>query len=491
MTAGVGAARAGLPSSGPAAAALALAVAVGAALRLFNIDLLSYWFDEAYTVEIVSYGLGHVLDTVPETEFTPPLYYLLAWAWGSFAGTEEAALRSLSAVFGISTVLAVYFAGRALVDVRTGVGAAALCAVNPLLVWYSQEARAYSLLALLSALSLLFLAMALRDAGDRRALVAWAAAAALALCTHYFAVFVIVPQAAWLLWSRRDRASLAAVGVVAAAGLALLVLALEQKETALLGFLDETPLSDRAWGVLTGLPGGRFADTPPDRFPVEAALFAGALLLSPLSLRRLDPQKRRGAVLALGLSAVAIGVPLALSPLGFDYVVSRNFIAAVPPLCIGLAAVLVAAGASRGGLLLLAAVLVVSLVAVGRFSDESLRRADWREIDAWLGRQDPERVIVTHWPGQPTLETHRDTVMLGPEDTEVPVRELVVFLQLGGEPRPPGPGWVEEPRRTVSGIEVATFRATRAEPLSFAEIAEAASFAGFAVLDRPDGEGRL
>ena len=70
--------------------------------------------------------------------------------------------------------------------------------VHPFLVWYSQEARAYGLFALLAAVGLFFFGQALR-AGGHWAFVGWAIASSLALATHYFAVFLIVPEAVWLL----------------------------------------------------------------------------------------------------------------------------------------------------------------------------------------------------------------------------------------------------------------------------------------------------
>src|SRR5690242_5921335 len=64
----------------------------------------------------------------------------------------EAGLRSLSALAGVATVPVAYVAARTLVCARVGVIAAALTACNPLLIWYSQDARSYSLLVLLTAL---------------------------------------------------------------------------------------------------------------------------------------------------------------------------------------------------------------------------------------------------------------------------------------------------------------------------------------------------
>ncbi len=103
---------------------------------------------------------------------------------------------------------------------------AALVAVNPLFVWYSQEARAYALFVLLAALAMLCFLRAEREPTPRRASRRSRSAASLALLTHYFAVFLLVPMALWLLRAtaiaaaRRCRRS-AALAVV---GLALLPL---------------------------------------------------------------------------------------------------------------------------------------------------------------------------------------------------------------------------------------------------------------------------
>jgi len=66
--------------------------------------------------------------------------------------------------------------------------------VSPFLVWYAQEARSYSLFALLTACTVLFLGRALR-APRESAYLGWAVSSGLAIATHYFAVFVVVPEA--------------------------------------------------------------------------------------------------------------------------------------------------------------------------------------------------------------------------------------------------------------------------------------------------------
>src|SRR5690606_29296999 len=135
-------------------------------------------------------------------------------------------LRSLSALAGVATVPIACLLGTELRDRRAGLLAAALVAVNPMLLWYSQEARAYALVVLLCAVSLLYCARLLRR-GGRGDAIGWGRAAGLALATHYFALFPVLAEAAILL-RRRRRESRAGFLLVAAFGALLAPLALRQ-----------------------------------------------------------------------------------------------------------------------------------------------------------------------------------------------------------------------------------------------------------------------
>ena len=157
---------------------LGLLTVLAAALRFATLDLQSFDFDEAFTVGPVLGGsFGHALDAIPRTESSPPLYYVLAWLWSRPFGLGEVGLRSLSALLGAALVPVVYGAARELASRRAGLIAAALVAVNPLLFFYSQEARTYSLFALTATLSFWAFLAARRDPG-RRSLALWALASA-------------------------------------------------------------------------------------------------------------------------------------------------------------------------------------------------------------------------------------------------------------------------------------------------------------------------
>src|SRR6188472_628806 len=170
---------------------------LGAVLRFPTLDRQSFWLDELVTASLLDRGLGDVVREIPRTEATPYLYYVVAWLWNSVFGLGEVGLPSLSALAGTATIPVAYGAGVVLVSRRAGIVAAALVATSPFLVWYSQEARSYALLTLLGAGTVLAFALSLR--GGRWSLAAWAVLSALAVATHYYAVFLVAAEALWLL----------------------------------------------------------------------------------------------------------------------------------------------------------------------------------------------------------------------------------------------------------------------------------------------------
>ena len=112
--------------------------------------------------------------------------------------STEVGLRAIPAICGVALVPVAYWIGRELASTRAATIAAALVASNPFLVWYSQEARSYSLLALLSAIALLLTLRALRRPSGRL-YAGWMVVSSLALATHYFAAFLVLPEAVILL----------------------------------------------------------------------------------------------------------------------------------------------------------------------------------------------------------------------------------------------------------------------------------------------------
>jgi len=369
---------------------LAGIVVLAAALRFATLDTQSYWFDEATTVHLLRMDLGGMLAAIPDSESTPPLYYVVAWLWTQLFGTGEVGLRSLSALAGTATIPVVYAIGARAISARAGLVAAGLAAANPLLVWYSQEARAYALLVLLSALTLLVLPRAL-ERPTARNLATWATLSALAVATHYFAAFLMLPEAVWLLHRWRARA-VVPVGAVAVVALALLPMAIEQAENDGARFIRGSSEIGRVASVPKQFLVGY--DAPGE--VIATVLAAGLALFGVyLLIRRATAQEQRGAIPLAVLAAVVVAVPALLTITGADYLVTRNVIVALPPLLVALAAGFASVRAGRAGpaaAALLAAIGVAMCVGVAL--DKRYQRDDWRGVAERLGPPRGTRLLV-------------------------------------------------------------------------------------------------
>ncbi|MGN6254788.1 MAG: glycosyltransferase family 39 protein [Solirubrobacterales bacterium] len=456
-------------------AALAAAVALGAALRFSTLGVQGYHHDEIITVaRVLPGGFLHMLHRVRESESSPPLYYVVAWPWSKLFGTGEWGMRSLSALLGSATIPVAFLAGREALDERAGLTAAAIAAVNPMLIWYSQEARSYAMLVFFGALSLFFFLRVLRTGGSRD-LAGWALASAAALCSHYFAGFQVAIEGIWLLLALgRRRQVLAAVGATAAVGLALLPLLLSQINGTHLGWIGSMSLPFRLFetgaSFLAGETGHVIAEAPRHRFALLPALVVGAALLS--LARRGSSEERRAAVppLALGLGIVAAATLAALA--GKDYVIERNLLPALLPLALVVAIGLSVRRGRRVGLLL-TAVLCVYWLGFGIYValTPNLQRPDFRAVAERLGRPRGPRAIVGWELGATVMRFYlpdRSERVFG----RIPARELdVVSKPLAKHLNAAiPPGFHEVERARLSRLTLTRYRSRRLRVVPYYEL---------------------
>jgi 4-amino-4-deoxy-L-arabinose transferase-like glycosyltransferase len=388
--------------------ALGTAIAVGAVLRVATLGMQSYHHDEAWTAGIVLHSnLSTTMHKVYATESTPPLYYLLAWGWSKLFGSGEWGLRSLSALFGVATIPVAYLIGRRLAGATAAPIAAALAAVNPALIWYSQEARAYALLILLSALAFLFFLRA-REGFAPRDLAWWAVLSALATATHYFGAMPTAVEAALLLAGAgtHRRAALVAVVAVLVAALALAPLALHQADAGHADWIARLSMATRlkeAGAMFVNGETGRFISQPLRwRYAlIPLLLAAGALGL--LAWRG-SASEQRAAGLGLLVAGGSLLLALLAAVAGRDFVLGRNLLPALIPLLTVVAIGIACNRAGRLGLAVGAALLAYWLVfAVYVDLRPRLQRPDWRDIAADIGPVAGPREIVTGGQGAQPL----------------------------------------------------------------------------------------
>ena len=132
-------------------AAIAL---IGAGLRFYDLGRLSFWYDEVVTMRLArAASPGELIDRLFKIDATrAPLHPLLLQVWLRLFGTSELAARSFSVLCGIATIFLIYQIGSDAFDARTGVWAAWLAALSPILIVYSREARMYAWLVLVTCL---------------------------------------------------------------------------------------------------------------------------------------------------------------------------------------------------------------------------------------------------------------------------------------------------------------------------------------------------
>lgn len=129
---------------------------IGLILRLISLNQ-SLWLDEGINVNNVSaLSFKSLILNYTPADFHPPGYHIILKLWIMLAGNSEIAVRIPSVIFGIITVYCTYLIGKKLFEEKTALIGATLMATSPLAIYYSQEARMYSMAAAFCAASIYF-----------------------------------------------------------------------------------------------------------------------------------------------------------------------------------------------------------------------------------------------------------------------------------------------------------------------------------------------
>jgi hypothetical protein len=168
------------------------------ALASSGLDIDSLWNDEAWSVWAVhSPSLVESLGRV-RADVHPPLYFLFLFGWVRTAGESAYAIRLLSAFFGLIGLAATYRVGERLFDRSTGFTAVMLLGASGFFIYYTREARMYTLLLALSALST-WVYLLWRERPTTQRTLFYAILMAAMLYTHYSGAFIILTHFVHLL----------------------------------------------------------------------------------------------------------------------------------------------------------------------------------------------------------------------------------------------------------------------------------------------------
>ena len=398
-------------------AALAGIVGLAVVLRAVQLGHDSLWVDEAYSAHIAGSGWGGIFDQAPSSDPNPPLYYAVLHVWIGLFGDSEAALRSLSAVVGVLLVLVVYLLGRKLGGTGVGLTAALLSTVSEFFVHYSQEARVYSLLALLAAVSYYFF-LRLLDGASTGAIVGYVLATTVLLYAHTYGLFVVAAQIGfalvallwrrqWIPWGDRRAFVLALAAPIVLTVPWFVVFAghvsaeVRDSDEAKLSWLAAPTLHDIP-GVFSGYAGSRWG------LLVLAATFVATAFVAWRRSSTVEGAVRsalddRNVVLLLFWLVVPIAVPflisLAITPIyQFKYTIPAA-VAFYLLVALGLNTL-----GPRVALVATAAVGLVFLAATVRYYDDDTE--NWRQAVAYIsGRaQAGDTVVFDSSVGKPAFD---------------------------------------------------------------------------------------
>jgi mannosyltransferase len=369
------------PDALVAAVVLLVLLAVSAYVRTRSISG-SFWMDEGLSVGIASHPLGDIPGVLRE-DGSPPLYYMGLHLWMQVFGREETVVHWFSLIFSLLTIPAALWAGWSLWGKRAGYIGAAICALNPFLTSYGEEARMYSLLALLALVATACFLHAFVYRRGRRWVILYGVFQALMLYTHNWGIFYGIGAflgLALIWWRSEERKALAIDGLIGFAIPAVLFL------PWLPTLLYQTGHTAAPWGraprfgapvqISRDLMGG-------DRASIVMLLVGGfglATVLADKARGKRDGERLSIYVLIL-MPLVTLGIAWTLSQITPAWA-SRYFAVALAPLLL-----LTALGFARARWLGLAALAVLVVFWINPQPYVDGYKSTVRDIGAEAGSQ--------------------------------------------------------------------------------------------------------
>jgi mannosyltransferase len=365
---------------------------ISALIRLYRVDYQSLRYDETFTVFIARLEFLRGIEFMVGDAVHPPLYY---WIQKLFLviGDSEALVRLPAVLFGSLGVMATYLLVEHWINRPTALIAACLMALSPFHIWFSQDARMYTLLALLSLVCMgAYLEFLSRT--NRWNNTVFVFASMQAYLTHYFALFFPLIQFVHLAINIRRYPERLRVwtGIQFIAALPLIgwIVLLSRREVQHfgIGWIPEPRLVDLANTVLN-FTVGYFE-------PIHTAHWGFAALCLLIVIWGIRAQGENNDVRQI-LILWAFLPPLLIFLFSFrrPTYVDRFLILSLPPLLILLSAG-VTAMKRRRILLLAGALILVFVVRSGQmlYMPEYLHKENWRGLAEYLSTHVGENEVV-------------------------------------------------------------------------------------------------
>lgn len=180
---------------------LILLLVISFVFRIYKLDFQSPWIDELFTMINSSSEKSFIeIYQLLKVDVHPPLYYYIVNVFFHIFGDSSFVARFVSVLFGVGGLLALYYLAKELFNKKTiGIIAVLLLTINHFHIYYSQEARMYTMLFFTSIMSFIFLIKFIKKPTLKTALL-HSLFATLMIYTHFFALFTLFSQYLILLF---------------------------------------------------------------------------------------------------------------------------------------------------------------------------------------------------------------------------------------------------------------------------------------------------
>lgn len=374
------------------------------ALRIYQLNSQSFWADEAISAYSASVPVPLFFTGLPPDQSAG--YYFLLQNWIRVAGDVDFSIRYMSVFFGTLAVALLFVLGQRLFSMRIALIGAFLAALNPFAVYYSQEARPYSVVLAFGTAAIYWFVRAYAQPDTRRLWVAHSLTLAGTLYTHYYAFALPLTEGVWLIAERGGRtravftrwlASMVGVGILYLPWLPLMRVLIPRSWP---GPIDPITFPEEVWAnFLAG------ATMPPEALPV-LFFFAAVLLVIGINVTRTHWQGRFLTTLLI-LPFVAV---LAFLTARGNGLFTKYLTILLPAFIL-----LIAVGFEKlaglkwpltiVGLALYSGLAIVSLQ--NYFFDVHYSRPNWRDAALWIANQEQPGDVILFDGADPTVEFKR------------------------------------------------------------------------------------
>lgn len=398
---------------------LILLVSLG--LRLVGIDQ-SMWLDESISANIAKLPIEKIIPQFSVGDFHPPLFYLVLNLWVKVVGSGVIQMRLLSVIFSLVTIWLVYKIGSLLKDKRTGLWTAILVGVNPLLIYYSQELRMYSMMTMFLMGAVYFWVKIIKNKETKKIWwIGFNLTIFLAFLTFYGSVFMSVVLILYLIWQRKLKGFLGSIW-----GLLLAIAVISPLLLTQLKMSGQMLNEVTNWSLVLGKVNLKNLVLIPLKFSIGRVswypknwyyLIGGSwsLIVFGLAIKQMIKNKR---LLWLLVAPIILGVLFSFKSPLMQYF---RFIYLVPVVALGLAEV-------KNKWIKFG--LVLGFLGFSGFYllNSNMHREDWKSVAASLGNGTKVYMIESF---SDPIKFYNSTVFIKDIKTVLPTEEKIVLIPYG------------------------------------------------------------